>query len=158
MASEWEGRPATLSGRLRWVADWLDATDLILSKITVTKDGETTKPFADQHTHGAVQRDLRAEADALERVPPAGAREGCCHRCNDVLDVIDPPAMPLFGRSMSAMMLCPGCGNKRCPKATDHRMPCTGSNEPGQDGSCYPDPSVEAEIAAEVERIGGLST
>ncbi len=27
---------------------------------------------------------------------------------------------------------CPDCGNKRCPKASDHRHACTGSNEPNQ--------------------------
>jgi hypothetical protein len=35
------------------------------------------------------------------------------------------------------MFLCPDCGNKRCPKATDHRNDCTNSNEPGQKGSVY---------------------
>jgi hypothetical protein len=35
------------------------------------------------------------------------------------------------------MILCPTCGNKRCPKANDHRNECTGSNEPGQKGSAY---------------------
>ena len=35
------------------------------------------------------------------------------------------------------MFLCPTCGNKRCPKATDHRLECTNSNEPGQVGSDY---------------------
>lgn len=32
------------------------------------------------------------------------------------------------------MVLCPVCGNKRCPHATDHRYACTGSNEVGQGG------------------------
>jgi len=36
------------------------------------------------------------------------------------------------------MVLCPDCGNKRCPHANDHRNACTGSNEPGQPGSAYP--------------------
>ena len=35
------------------------------------------------------------------------------------------------------MVLCPDCGNKRCPRANDHRNACTGSNEPGQAGSAY---------------------
>lgn len=35
-------------------------------------------------------------------------------------------------------VVCPGCGNKRCPHANDHRNACTGSNEPGQEGSAYP--------------------
>ncbi|WP_208457235.1 hypothetical protein [Burkholderia gladioli] len=39
------------------------------------------------------------------------------------------------------MVLCPTCGNKRCPHATDHRNECTGSNEPGQPGSSYPLPA-----------------
>jgi hypothetical protein len=35
-------------------------------------------------------------------------------------------------------IVCPTCGNKRCPKATRHDLDCTGSNEPGQPGSAYP--------------------
>ncbi|EMF8382364.1 hypothetical protein V6117_18630 [Klebsiella pneumoniae] len=35
-------------------------------------------------------------------------------------------------------VVCPECGNKRCPRANDHRNACTGSNEPGQEGSAYP--------------------
>ena len=35
------------------------------------------------------------------------------------------------------MIVCPTCGNKRCPRATDHRFTCTNSNEPGQPGSRY---------------------
>lgn len=33
--------------------------------------------------------------------------------------------------------MCPICGNKRCPKGTDHDLECTGSNEPGQKGSSW---------------------
>lgn len=36
-------------------------------------------------------------------------------------------------------VVCPDCGNKRCPRANDHRNACTGSNEPGQEGIAYPD-------------------
>ncbi|HCT2370538.1 hypothetical protein [Enterobacter cloacae complex sp. 277I4] len=35
-------------------------------------------------------------------------------------------------------VVCPECGNKRCPHANDHRNACTGSNEPGQEGGAYP--------------------
>lgn len=35
-------------------------------------------------------------------------------------------------------VVCPECGNKRCPHANDHQNACTGSNEPGQEGSGYP--------------------
>jgi len=32
---------------------------------------------------------------------------------------------------------CPDCGNKRCPKAHNHTLACTNSNEPGQPGSSW---------------------
>jgi hypothetical protein len=61
-------------------------------------------------------------------------KEGCgCYKCQSQL--IDPNTMmPL---NMSKFIVCPTCGNKRCPLATDHTMACTGSNEPGQPGSRY---------------------
>lgn len=37
----------------------------------------------------------------------------------------------------SVFIVCPTCGNKRCPKATLHSLECTGSNSPGQKGSSY---------------------
>jgi hypothetical protein len=40
-------------------------------------------------------------------------------------------------QQMSYMILCPECGNKRCPKSTNCSLSCTGSNEPGQSGSRY---------------------
>ena len=39
--------------------------------------------------------------------------------------------------TMSTFIVCPNCGNKRCPKATDPTLECTDSNEPGQKGSRY---------------------
>lgn len=38
------------------------------------------------------------------------------------------------GAIQNRMILCPECGNKRCPKAQNHRMLCTNSNEVGQLG------------------------
>ena len=38
---------------------------------------------------------------------------------------------------MFRMVLCPTCGNKRCPRATSCKLEYTGSNEPGQVGSIY---------------------
>lgn len=35
-------------------------------------------------------------------------------------------------------VVCPDCGNKRCPHANDHRNACTGSNAPGQEVIAYP--------------------
>lgn len=43
----------------------------------------------------------------------------------------------LGNKMRTFMILCPKCGNKRCPKATDCSLDCTNSNEPGQPGSIY---------------------
>ena len=51
-----------------------------------------------------------------------------CHTCRPI-DHRDPESV--------YMRLCPNCGNKRCPRATDHRLECTNSNEPKQEGSIY---------------------
>ena len=55
-----------------------------------------------------------------------------CHRCLDGVRTE-------FGIPITAtmMIVCPECGNKRCPKATDHEFKCTGSNDIGQAGSMY---------------------
>lgn len=45
------------------------------------------------------------------------------------------------------MIVCPECGNKRCPRASDHGEACTGSNEPGQVGSRYGVSRAEAMFA-----------
>lgn len=48
-----------------------------------------------------------------------------CHKCSTA---------PIVEQRM---ILCPDCGNKRCPKASDHTLACTNSNESGQPGSVY---------------------
>jgi Zn finger protein HypA/HybF involved in hydrogenase expression len=52
----------------------------------------------------------------------------CCYNC------------ATLQQQMSRMIVCPKCGNKRCPKSTDHNLECTGSNEPDQEGSRYATP------------------
>lgn len=57
---------------------------------------------------------------------------GCpCFTCTSerVAKSAHPFSMP--------MCVCADCGNKRCPRATHHDQPCTGSNEAGQVGSRY---------------------
>jgi uncharacterized membrane protein YraQ (UPF0718 family) len=41
----------------------------------------------------------------------------CVQCCEDAGDI------------QRTMILCPKCGNKRCPKALDHRNKCTGRND-----------------------------
>lgn len=69
------------------------------------------------------------------------AARKCCRKCfgedTDLyaksgfggVALVNPLGMPF--------MVCQTCGNKRCPKATDCALDCTGSNEPGQEGSIY---------------------
>ena len=54
-----------------------------------------------------------------------------CYTC------LDDPNLGFANPVMTRMVVCPECGNKRCPKATHHDHECTGSNEPGQPGSNY---------------------
>jgi hypothetical protein len=61
--------------------------------------------------------------------------ECTCHRCHESrMDLIEDFAERLC---QQIFIVCETCGNKRCPKATDHNLDCTGSNEPVQPGSLY---------------------
>jgi hypothetical protein len=68
-----------------------------------------------------------------------------CYECVKYIDAF-PDVFPGLKIPNTNMILCPHCGNKRCPHATDHRLQCTNSNDPGQLGSTYgiyPHPSKE---------------
>lgn len=67
------------------------------------------------HVHQVLEG-VSFAVDVSERV--------CCHKCA-------PQGISY------QMIMCPDCGNKRCPKASDHNLACTNSNEPGQPGSVY---------------------
>jgi hypothetical protein len=62
--------------------------------------------------------------------------DGCgnCHAC--LVGAMENN-MPVTSQRM---IVCSDCGNKRCPKASNHRHKCTGSNEVGQHGSIYTAP------------------
>jgi hypothetical protein len=55
-----------------------------------------------------------------------------CRAC-----VVARPRTEITKFGVAWMILCPSCGNKRCPHASNHELMCTGSNEPGQLGSVY---------------------
>lgn len=64
----------------------------------------------------------------------------CSRRVGEVIAVSDPHAdmaTRISNNPVNRMIICETCGNKRCPHATDHEEECTGSNEPGQEGSWY---------------------
>ena len=57
-----------------------------------------------------------------------------CYECNKDVKLDSELGLTI---PMVKMILCPICENKRCPHATDHRLGCSDSNDPGQDGSRY---------------------
>lgn len=57
---------------------------------------------------------------------------GNCYEC--LKDEKDARGLPVVA---TRMIVCECCGNKRCPKATNHLLDCTNSNETGQAGSRY---------------------
>jgi len=59
-----------------------------------------------------------------------------CHCTSCLMEAGNDPRTGLPW-TLEIMSLCETCGNKRCPKATNHRLACTDSNEPGQPGSRY---------------------
>jgi hypothetical protein len=92
-----------------YVDNFRDALDAALA--------EPKETFAES----LFRRSWEAHRAALAEPEP---QECWCHKCNS-------------GRLVAHMIVCPTCGNKRCPRASDHELPCTDSNEPGQPGSVY---------------------
>ena len=61
-----------------------------------------------------------------------------CYECIKASGELCPFAGSLgILKADNSFIVCPKCGNKRCPHATNHELECTGSNEPGQPGSRY---------------------
>jgi hypothetical protein len=85
---------------------------------------------------------LRVMRDHILRLN-AGAPGCWCETCRPVT----------FGDMR--MVVCPDCGNKRCPRATNHRNACTASNEPGQSGSSYEDCATAGPVAGRIGRNSG---
>jgi hypothetical protein len=87
--------------------------------------------FTDPKKANAVLMSLCQEAaDALAAPVQEPVTCYCCHSCFKASS----------GMMLDRMILCSECGNKRCPKASDHRLDCTSSNDPGQPGSVYTTP------------------
>ena len=72
-----------------------------------------------------------SDSDTPRVVTPPRFDCGRCHKCHH--GKYWKAGVFALGR----MLACPECGNKRCPKASDHILDCTNSNETGQHGSVY---------------------
>lgn len=98
-------------------------------EITIQEDEPAASPPLICAEHGA-----RIPADECVTCRVFGTlddRDPCCWACT-----------PDYRR----MLLCRECGNKRCPRANDHRFLCTGSNELNQVGQLR-EPPVAPEVA-----------
>lgn len=60
-----------------------------------------------------------------------------CNNCHKCLEAKPSQTFPGLSATNDRMILCSICGNKRCPKASNHDLECTNSNESGQRGSIY---------------------
>ena len=103
--------------------------------IAIDDLAKRTKAIGKAHGEGCTFREVGAH---LVIYTPGEFCEGCI-RCDEfereaIGRLTDDPLRGALGR---VMVLCPTCGNKRCPRATDHDYECSGSNEPGQLGSVY---------------------
>lgn len=79
-----------------------------------------------------IMSDKGYELGTLEEADNFAKKRQCyCYNCNKDVKVNGIPYV------MTRMIVCPICGNKRCPHSTDHNLACTNSNEPNQPGSRY---------------------
>lgn len=64
-----------------------------------------------------------------------------CIKCYNAALLYSPPSddehFTISATFVRFRYACEICGNKRCPHHSDHELPCTNSNEPGQPGSIF---------------------
>lgn len=116
--------------------DWQDIADSAARRLQMLDEDAAKAPAAPTPINAIDFRRTEQWPDESRRVEQAEL-DGCeCHRCirEKNLKAPGPLGIPL---SSAKMILCPECGNKRCPKASDHRNNCTDSNDPGQLGSLW---------------------
>ncbi len=93
-----------------------EAALLLRAEGTTTSDPQRHRDWIRRDTERAVAN--FAEAANLYTPKPG---ECICWKC-------------LAGKNVAMMVLCPTCGNKRCPKASDHEFRCSDSNATDQVG------------------------
>ncbi len=88
-----------------------------------------------------VSRALPVNADGIpvDSVPESVDAATCSDTITTCwcFECLDEPSMGLSNPALQRMIVCPACSNKRCPRSTSHRLECTGSNEPDQEGSRF---------------------
>jgi len=103
-----------------------------LTRYTPAVDPEFGNAYCTPNPKGGFLRfaDVKLLLAPAQQEPSKDPAQCWCATCR--------PVTPFGNPEDNRMVLCPTCGNKRCPHANDHRNACTNSNEPGQPGSGYP--------------------
>lgn len=100
--------------------------------------GKKKKTDAEKFDESVVMKNEFYDEDVLntyndERLVSKFDKYTCwCYNCNKERKT--EHGIPF---TLTHMILCPKCGNKRCPHSTDHNLECTNSNDPNQPGSRY---------------------
>lgn len=120
--------------------------DAVFLRALADKLDEINKPWHDEVVKLLKWKPLTLTKEQMEKIVGEAQKLECehkdcsCRACWSARNdgraavtvgsaLVNPIGMPFI--------VCPVCGNKRCPKASDHNNACTGSNEPGQAGSLY---------------------
>jgi hypothetical protein len=88
---------------------------------------------------GRIKKQNKGELTMNDKMETTKTLPSCCRKHWEIAEgrVAIAWGEALFNPIGMPFMACKTCGNKRCPKATDCELECTGSNEPGQAGSIY---------------------
>lgn len=95
--------------------------------------GSRPRPFSVSQDQFAANFDAIFGKQSVHESKLADQPPCYCYNCN-VGRLDESGRLPYVA---TRMIVCPICGNKRCPLATDHTLHCTNSNDPGQPGSRY---------------------
>jgi hypothetical protein len=113
-----------------WATMVAGRLDALAAGLNLQSDKDINLAVRIDQLSGVIKDRLATNA-SIAMGQPQAPESICCHKCADGKTVGGFPI------STSRMILCPDCRNKRCPRASDHGLACTGSNESGQPGSVF---------------------
>ena len=113
-----------------WVSMVAGRLDVLAAGLNLQADKDINLAFRIDQLSGVI-KDRLATTATIAMGQPKAPESICCHKC------AAGKIVGGFPLSSTRMILCPECRNKRCPRASDHDLACTGSNEPGQPGSVF---------------------
>lgn len=113
-----------------WQAMVAGRLDALAAGIKLQEDKDINLAVRIEQLSAVIKDRLASTANALNCQPQV-PEAACCHKCADDKTAGRHPL------SSNRMILCPDCQNKRCPRASDHELACTGCNDSGLPGSLF---------------------